>query len=355
MKFHDAIYSAATFSQGVVKQPPMQRFVDEVVINIKSGDGGPGAVSFRREKFIPRGKADGGNGGNGGDIILNTNKSLKTLYHLKGKHGFIAKNGDKGNRKDKFGKKGESVTIEVPPGSLVTDEETGVQIIDLAESGQTYTILKGGKGGKGNAFFSSSRMRSPKFAQPGEPGLELKIRIELKIIADVGIVGFPNAGKSTFLSVISKAQPKIANYPFTTIIPNLGMVTVENKQIVFVDIPGLIENASKGAGLGFKFLKHIERTRLLLFLIDMESDEYLEQYNKLCLEMNNFSNNIIKKTRLIACSKYDLAESKNRFHELKDKIAANTEFEYKEYIFPLSSISHFGINDILKKICELLT
>lgn len=322
----------------------MQHFVDETIITVQSGDGGRGCVSFRREKFIPYGGPDGGDGGDGGDVIFVVKKNLRTLYHLKLKRTFKAKNGSPGEGNQKTGKKGENVIIEVPPGTVIYNYETGELIKDFKENDEPFILLKGGKGGKGNAYFKSSTNQSPRYAQPGLPGKKLTLKVELKLIADIGLVGFPNAGKSTLLSVLTKAKPKIANYPFTTLVPNLGVFFIDDESYVIADIPGLIEGASKGAGLGIKFLKHIERTKIILYLIDLENENYLEQFDKLRFELKNYSDSLYNKPYLVAASKYDLIESKEKFEKLKEKL------NNIEKIYPFSSITKEGLNELLYRL-----
>lgn len=320
----------------------MQHFVDETFISVRSGNGGPGCVSFRREKYIPYGGPDGGNGGDGGSIVFIARSNLRTLYHLKFKKNIFAKNGLPGMGKQRNGKKGENFEILVPPGTSIFDVDSDELLKDLKTEDDRFVLLSGGKGGKGNMNFATSTNQAPRYAQPGIEGKQLDIRIELKLIADVGLVGFPNAGKSTLLSVISKARPKIASYPFTTLVPNLGVFTVEEESFVMADIPGLIEGASVGVGLGFDFLKHIERTKLLLYLINLEDENYLDQFNKLKYELNNYSKLLEKKPYLISVSKMDLENSEEKLKILKEK-------GFKE-IIPFSSITKFGIKELLYKL-----
>lgn len=317
----------------------MQHFVDEVIIKVKSGKGGAGCVSFRKEKFIPYGGPDGGNGGDGGDVIFRVKENLRTLYNLYLKKEFIAKNGHPGMGKQRNGKKGEDVIIEVPPGTVISYLETGEIIKDFKKNEQDFIFLKGGKGGKGNIYFKSSTNQAPTYSQPGLLGKEVILKVELKLIADVGLVGFPNSGKSTLLSVVSNAKPKIGNYQFTTLVPNLGLFIVEDESFVMADIPGIIEGASKGIGLGIGFLKHIERTKLLLFLINLEEKNYLQQYYKLKIELKNYSKILIEKPYLIVASKVDIENSELKLKKLKKKIG--------EEILPISSITRFNIDKLL--------
>lgn len=280
------------------------------MITVQSGSGGKGCVSFRREKFIPRGGPDGGDGGKGGDIILITTSRKRTLYHFKFQKHFKAENGAHGQGKQKTGKNGRNLTIELPPGTLVIDADTGHLIKDLVDTGETFVILKGGRGGQGNTKFKTSTHRTPRFAQPGEPGETRKLKLELKLLADVGIIGLPNAGKSTLIAAISSARPKIANYPFTTLTPSLGVVQTNwAEPFVVADIPGLIKGAHQGTGLGIKFLRHIERTRILIHLIDVSSidpDDPLQQYRTINQELGMYDEKLVQKPQIVVLNKLDL-------------------------------------------------
>jgi GTP-binding protein len=286
------------------------KFIDEVMITVQSGNGGKGCVSFRREKFIPRGGPDGGDGGKGGDIILSTTSRKRTLYQFIYQKHFKAQNGAHGQGKQKTGKNGRNLTIELPPGTLVIDADTGHLIKDLVNTGETFVILKGGRGGQGNTKFKTSTHRTPRFAQPGEPGETRTLKLELKLLADVGIIGLPNAGKSTLIAAISSARPKIANYPFTTLSPSLGVVQTDRAEpFVVADIPGLIKGAHKGTGLGIKFLRHIERTRILIHLIDISSidpDDPLQQYDTINQELAMYNEKLVQKPQIIVLNKLDL-------------------------------------------------
>ena len=286
------------------------KFIDEVTITVQSGNGGKGCVSFRREKFIPRGGPDGGDGGKGGDIILSTTYRKRTLYHFIYQKHFKAENGAHGQGKQKTGKNGRNLTIELPPGTLVIDADTGHLIKDLVNTAETFVILKGGRGGQGNTKFKTSTHRTPRFAQPGEPGETRTLKLELKLLADVGIIGLPNAGKSTLIAAISSARPKIANYPFTTLTPSLGVVqTGRAEPFVVADIPGLIKGAHKGTGLGIKFLRHIERTRILIHLIDISSidpNDPLQQYDTINQELAMYNEKLVQKPQLVVLNKLDL-------------------------------------------------
>lgn len=317
----------------------MQHFVDEVFITVRSGNGGAGCVSFRREKYIPYGGPDGGDGGNGGSVIFQIRQNVRTLYNLKMKRNFFAANGHSGMGNQKSGKKGDDMVIGVPPGTLVYDALTNELIKDLTINDSDYILLNGGKGGQGNMHFATSTNQAPRYAQKGIPGKELKLRVELKLIADVGLVGFPNAGKSTLLSVVSNAKPKIANYPFTTLVPNLGVFTVDNEHFVMADIPGIIEGASSGAGLGIEFLKHIERTKILLFMINLDDPEYDTQFDKLTVELKRYSKKLSKKPYLVVASKMDLEGAEDKLKILESNISKK--------IIPISSQTHKGIDKLL--------
>jgi GTP-binding protein len=286
------------------------KFIDEAMITVQSGSGGKGCVSFRREKFIPRGGPDGGDGGKGGDIILSTTSRKRTLYHFKYQKHFKAENGAHGQGKQKTGKNGRNLTIELPPGTLVIDADTGHLIKDFVNPDETFIILKGGRGGQGNTKFKTSTHRTPRFAQPGEPGEAKTLKLELKLLADVGIIGLPNAGKSTLIAAISSARPKIANYPFTTLTPSLGVVQIGwAEPFVVADIPGLIKGAHQGTGLGIKFLRHIERTRILIHLIDVSSidpDDPLLEYHTINQELVMYDEKLVKKPQIVVLNKLDL-------------------------------------------------
>ncbi len=287
------------------------KFIDEANITVRAGDGGSGCVSFRRERFIPRGGPDGGDGGKGGDVILVASPRKRTLHHFRFKKDFEAKSGRGGQGKDKSGRGGEDLILEVPPGTLVIDADTNEVIKDLTEKDERFTVARGGRGGQGNARFKSSVRQTPRFAQPGEPGQYFSLKLELKILADVGIIGFPNAGKSTLIRAISSAKPKVADYPFTTLSPNLGVVkTDRGEPFVVADIPGLIEGAHTGAGLGIHFLRHIERTRILLHLIDaseIDPDQPLSLYETINRELAAYSPELAEKKQLVVLNKMDIS------------------------------------------------
>lgn len=290
-----------------------QNFIDYVKIFCRSGAGGPGASSFHREKFVPKGGPDGGDGGRGGHIILKGNAQLWTLLHLKYQKHIHAENGGKGMGGLSSGKFGKDIYIEVPLGTVAKDFETGEVEVEINEDGQEFIWLPGGKGGWGNNHFKSSTNQAPVYAQPGLPGVEGWKILELKLLADVGLVGFPNAGKSTLISTISNAKPEVADYPFTTLVPNLGMVPYKNRRsFVMADIPGIIEGASEGKGLGFRFLKHIERNAVLLFMVPVDAEDIVKQYQILLSELEKFNPELLTKDRILAISKCDLVDEELR-------------------------------------------
>ncbi|MBC8499450.1 MAG: GTPase ObgE [Candidatus Atribacteria bacterium] len=328
-------------------------FVDRVNIEARAGKGGSGAVSFRREKYIPKGGPNGGDGGKGGDIIIEADDKVGTLVHLYNHPHQRAKNAENGLGSNKTGKNGEDLIIKVPLGTVVEDMDSSTILGDLTQDGQRVTVVWGGQGGLGNYRFKSSVRRSPKFAQKGAPGEEKKLCLSLKIIADVGLVGYPNAGKSTLLSRISAAKPKIADYPFTTIIPNLGVVNVdETKSFMVADIPGLIEGAHQGTGLGDKFLKHIERTKLILHVIDgstIKKEDPLYSFRTINKELNNFSEKLIEKPQLIAINKCDLPSFKENIDCLKNA------FQKGGYqIFIISALIGEGLNTLIYALSSFL-
>ena len=284
-------------------------FVDYVKIYCRSGKGGRGSSHFRREKYIPKGGPDGGDGGRGGHIYLRGNRNYWTLLHLKYERHILATNGESGSAKRSSGKDGEDRIIEVPCGTVVYDADTGEYLCDVTEDGQQVMLLKGGRGGLGNFNFKTSTNQAPRYAQPGEPAQERTIILQLKLLADVGLVGFPNAGKSTLLSVVSAAKPKIANYPFTTLEPNLGIVSYrDNRSFVMADIPGIIEGASEGKGLGLRFLRHIERNSLLLFMVPADTDDIRKEYEILSNELEKYNPDLLDKPRVLAITKSDLLD-----------------------------------------------
>ncbi len=327
-------------------------FIDSAKIAIKSGDGGNGCVSFRREKYVPKGGPNGGDGGKGGDVIFVADNSLATLIDFRYKRIYKAQNGKHGMGGDKTGKNGEDIIIRVPCGSIIKDANSHEVLADLTAAGDTYIAAKGGKGGRGNNWFATSTNQTPREAEPGRPGKEYDIEIELKLLADVGLVGLPNAGKSTLISKISAAKPKIADYPFTTLQPNLGIVRYKDYQsFVVADIPGLIEGAHTGKGLGIRFLKHIERTKLLVFLIDATQMEYkkkkTEDYDILINELKSYEENLVKKPRIICLTKID-ALTPEQVKEL-GKIKFN-KGKQKYPVLKISSVSGENIQKLIDEI-----
>jgi len=324
-------------------------FIDEAKIYIKSGDGGNGCVSFRREKYVPRGGPNGGDGGKGGDVVFVANENLNSLLDFRYNQHYKAKRGEHGRGKNQHGKNAPNLLIPVPIGTFIKDSETGEVIGDLTENEQQIIAIRGGKRGRGNARFVSSTNQAPRTAEPGEKGREATIQLELKLLADVGIIGFPNAGKSTLISKISASKPKIADYPFTTIVPNLGVVHYgDGKTFVVADIPGLIEGAHEGSGLGIRFLKHIERTKLLIHIIDLspltERDPY-DDYTKINQELKSYSIELSKKPQLIVLNKIDITESR--------VIAKELEFKFKDMgieTFQISSITGEGTDNLINRI-----
>jgi GTP-binding protein len=325
-------------------------FIDFAQIEVKSGDGGDGAVTFRKEKYIPKGGPSGGNGGFGGSIIFEAHSNLSTLLDFRYKRKYSAEDGKPGSNSLKDGKSGDDIIIKVPVGTIIKDAETNEVLLDLSRAEQKVILLKGGKGGKGNSNFATATRRTPRFAEDGKPGISKKIVLELKLIADVGLVGFPNAGKSTLISKISAAKPKIADYPFTTLEPNLGIVRYkEFESFTVADIPGIIEGAHEGKGLGIKFLRHIERTRILLFLIEVTSKNYQKDFDTLYNELKTYSKKLIDKKIIVALSKADLLDKKEQKKLDKIKIKKT-----KGSIAVFSSVTGFGVKDLLDKIWETL-
>lgn len=318
-------------------------FIDTAKIFIKSGKGGDGAVTFRREKFVPKGGPSGGNGGKGGDVIFIADRNLHTLLDFTYKKKYTADDGAPGGSALKDGKNGKDIIIKVPVGTIIKDFETDEIIADLTEHEESVIIAKGGKGGKGNSNFATPTNQAPRKAEPGRPGEEKFVKLELKLIADVGLVGFPNAGKSTLISAVSAARPKIADYPFTTLEPNLGIVKYKDfNTFVVADIPGIIEGAHEGKGLGHKFLKHIERTKILLILIDIDSEDYLKEYKILLNELNEFSDILSGKQKIVAISKCDLLGDEE-IKELKNLKFTGAD----KKVFFISSVSGKGIPKLL--------
>ena len=327
------------------------KFFDEASITVQSGDGGRGCLSFRREKYVPRGGPDGGDGGKGGDVILKSTSRRRTLYPFQLKRQFKAKNGAHGQGKQKTGRNGQDLIIEIPPGTLVKDADSNQVLKDFTAAGESYIVVRGGRGGLGNARFKTSTHRTPRYAQPGEAGQFRKLKLELKLLADVGIIGLPNAGKSTLISKISSATPKIADYPFTTLTPTLGVVeTGWGEPFVVADIPGLIEGAHQGAGLGTQFLRHIERTRILIHLVDagsIDPDDPLSDYKAVNKELKSFNPQLTEKPQIVVLNKMDLAGT-------EDTANAFTQALDHEPVILISAIKKKGIKQLISRILELL-
>ena len=318
-------------------------FIDYAVIEVTAGKGGDGAVAFRREKFVPKGGPAGGNGGRGGNVIIEAHHNLNTLLDFRYKKNYKANNGDMGGNSLKDGKGGNDVIIKVPLGTVIKDYESKKILLDMDENRINAVLVKGGKGGKGNSNFATSTNQTPRFAEKGKLGEYKKVILELKLIADVGLVGFPNSGKSTLISTITEARPKIANYPFTTLKPNLGIVRYKDYQSFTVaDIPGIIEGAHEGKGLGHQFLRHIERTKIILFLIDITSEDYEKEFETLYNELKSYSPKLIKKKMLIALSKSDLADDEKIKEVSKLKLG-----QQNITLSVISSVTKFGLTGLL--------
>ena len=331
-------------------------FIDEAYLELKAGDGGPGASSFRREKYIPYGGPDGGDGGKGGDIYFQVNTNINTLIDFQNKKVFNAKNGQRGAGKNKSGAGGEDLVIDIPLGTVIYDNTTNEELFDCIDNLQKYLIVRGGDGGMGNARFKSSTNQAPRKFTPGFEGEKKSLRLELRSLADVGLVGFPNAGKSTFLNLVSSAKPKIGDYPFTTIKPNLGTIKGSDVSYVIADIPGLIKGASSGAGLGIKFLKHISRTGLLLIFIDLYSTDNLkpvEQVKLLKNELDAFEKDLTQKVSWIVCNKIDLIDS-NEIKLIEKDIQRDLNID-KKNIFFISAATSEGTRNLLKSLEEKIT
>lgn len=328
-------------------------FVDRAKIYIRSGKGGDGAVTFRREPFVPEGGPDGGDGGKGGDVIFQADRNLRTLMDFKYKRKYEAEDGQNGMKKKRFGKAGEHLIIKVPVGTMVIDEATGHLMKDLVEDGDSFVAARGGRGGRGNVHFKNSVRQAPNFAEAGGAAKERTVILEMKLIADVGLVGFPNVGKSSLLSIATSAQPKIANYHFTTIDPNLGVVQLHDTSFVMADIAGIIEGASEGLGLGFKFLKHIERTKVLIHVVDVSGSEGRdpkEDFDKINKELEAYSPRILKKPQIVAANKIDMIDEEDpQYIEFKEYV------ESKGYqVFPMSAPLDLGVHEVLNAALQEL-
>jgi GTP-binding protein len=324
-------------------------FIDQATIYVKAGYGGNGIISFRREKYIPKGGPDGGNGGNGGSIILRADQQLTTLMDFRYKHKYYAQSGEHGMGANKTGKTGKDTILRIPAGTVIKNADTDELIADLVNDGDEIIIVKGGRGGKGNAEFATSTDQAPRRATKGTTGEERTIQLELKLLADVGLVGFPNAGKSTLISRISAAKPKIADYPFTTLIPNLGIVRYsEDKSFVVADMPGLIEGAHTGKGLGIEFLRHIERTRVIVFMIECITEDPETQYKTLVNELKSFNETMLKKPQIIAITKMDLADDTLR------KSIKKIKFPKKITLLHISAVSGEHLKELIDEMWKKL-
>ena len=325
-------------------------FTDHVEIHIRSGKGGDGMMHFRREKYEPRGGPDGGDGGRGGDVIFEVRATLNTLSAFRQNQKFAAEDGKNGAKQKSSGKGGEDLIILVPPGTVLFDSITGALIGDLTQPGQRLTVCKGGRGGRGNQHFATSRNQAPRTAEKGEPFEERSIKLELKLIADIGLVGVPNAGKSTLLSVLTNAKPKIASYPFTTLEPNLGVARIDDETaVVIADIPGLIEGAAEGAGLGHDFLRHIQRTRVLIHLLDGMGEDPLADFSQINSELALFDPNLSKKPQVVAVNKFDQPEVQERLADLKKKFK-----KLKVELMPISALARTDVRELLLKATQKL-
>jgi GTP-binding protein len=332
------------------------KFADEATIIVSSGKGGDGCVAFRREKYIPFGGPAGGDGGRGGDVIFEVRRNLRTLAQLRYQQTFKAQNGQPGMGKNMHGRDGDDVLVPIPPGTIIWDKDTGEMLKDFGKTekgaprgneGERWVFLKGGKGGWGNTHFKNSVNQAPRQFQPGHPGRSAQLRIELQLIADIGFVGFPNAGKSSLLDYFTNARPKIAPYPFTTKIPNLGMLSVHERDIVLADIPGIIEGAHEGAGLGLRFLRHIARTSALAFLVDLSADNWAEAFAVLLGELSSFAPSLAEKRRVLVATKLDLPEAAGRFEAF---VAANPN----EQVYGISVFSGQGLDEVREAFLALV-
>lgn len=329
-------------------------FIDTAKVFVKSGDGGDGSISFRREKYVPLGGPDGGDGGRGGDVVFVVDTNMTTLLDFKYKRKFVAERGVNGSGSKCYGKEGEELIIKVPMGTIIRDIETDKIMVDLSHPGDSYRVCRGGKGGKGNAKFCTPTRQAPSFAEPGMPGEERWVSLELKLLADVGLLGFPNVGKSTLLSIVSKARPKIANYHFTTLKPNLGVVAVPGiEPFVMADIPGIIEGASEGVGLGLEFLRHIERTRLLIHVVDIsgvEGRDPLEDFIKINEELNRYSVKLWDRPQIVVANKTDMLFDEEVYENFKKKI---NEMGYDK-VFRMSAATNNGVEEVIKEAARML-
>ena len=328
-------------------------FIDKAKIFVKAGNGGNGAVSFRREKYVPAGGPDGVDGGNGASVIFEVDLGLRTLMDFKYQRKYVAEHGEDGSKKRKAGRNGEDLILKVPPGTIIRDEATGLVIADLKEEGDRAVVAKGGRGGKGNQPFANAVRQAPAFARSGSDGVEKWVVLELKMIADVGLLGFPNVGKSTFLSVVTKAKPKIANYHFTTLTPNLGVVQTKfGESFVLADIPGLIEGAAEGVGLGHDFLRHVERTKVLIHIVDisgLEGRDALDDFDKINGELKLYNEKLATRPQVVVANKMDILEDESIFDEFKNELEGRG---YK--VFKMSAATRQGVDDVIAYVSELL-
>ncbi|MEZ4224906.1 MAG: GTPase ObgE [Polyangiaceae bacterium] len=334
------------------------RFVDECELSVEAGDGGKGCVAFRREKFVPFGGPSGGDGGRGGDVVLEVDPGLSTLYDLAHLRSVRAEKGQDGGGKDCYGRSGRDAVVRVPQGTVVIDAESSEVLAELTGSQERVVIAEGGRGGRGNKHFATPVDRAPRKAEPGTPGQSRNLRLELKVMADVGLLGFPNVGKSTLIRAVSRARPKVADYPFTTLIPHLGVVRVGDvrrglgRNFVIADIPGLIPGASEGAGLGMRFLKHVERTRVLLHLVSLSDDperDPLKDYDIIRAELGKFNPEMLRRPEVVALTKADLTETQEAFPELAARFA-----ERGIQLRLVSAASHHGLTDLMEELLERL-
>ena len=333
-------------------------FVDQVKINIKAGNGGNGVVAFRREKFVPNGGPAGGDGGRGGDVVFKVDSGLRTLMDFRYQRKFKAASGSNGMNKQMTGRSAENLVIRVPGGTIVKNTETGAVIGDLVDNDDTLVIAKGGRGGRGNMHFASPKNPAPEIAENGEPGQEISVQLELRLLADVGLLGFPSVGKSTLLSVVTSAKPKIAEYHFTTLVPNLGMVQLDDgRDFVIADIPGLIEGASQGVGLGFEFLRHVERTKVLLHLVDMsgvEEENPFGSYEKINQELSKYDPDLIKRRQIIVPTKMDMPDAEENLKKFREKLQKSVGPNEVPDIFPISSVTHKGLQPLMQHTADVL-
>ncbi|WP_353485893.1 GTPase ObgE [Apilactobacillus xinyiensis] len=331
-------------------------FVDQVKVNIKAGKGGNGIVAFRREKYVPNGGPAGGDGGHGGNVTFAVDTGMNTLMDFRYRRKFKADNGADGGNKKMTGRSADDLIVYVPEGTTIYNDENNKVICDLVSKDDKFIVAKGGRGGRGNVHFASAKNSAPEISENGEPGEEKSIRLELKVLADVGLVGFPSVGKSTLLSAITSSKPKIAEYHFTTLVPNLGMVRLDNgKDFVVADLPGLIEGASNGTGLGFQFLRHVERTRVILHLVDMsgtEGRDPIDDFNKINNELSQYDDNILNRPQIVVATKMDMPDSQNNLEEFKKHLSDINVNPVK--VMPISSVTHAGLSNLISTTANLL-